>query len=241
MNEPMTATARAAHRYAAYYAPAMGSAWWEFGSGWLGRCAATGEPRTQPKIPGVPPELQRALTAAPRRYGWHATLKAPFALAPAVSAATLRDGIGALCHAWDAFDLPTLEVTMLDDFLALVPSTPSVLLDTVAGACVIGLHTFAAPLSAADLARRRAAELSVEEDALLVRWGYPFVLQKFRFHMSLTGSLRGVPPEVVAALRNGAQQAVEKLPPCRFDAISLFSEPAPGSDFLCKTQTALGT
>lgn len=229
-----------AHRYAAYYAPAIGSAWWDFGSHWLGRCAATGEPRPQPSVRGVPSALQRALTAAPRRYGWHATLKAPFALAHGVSASTLQDGIGALCQAWDAFELPPLKVVVLDDFLALVPSAPSTLLDTVAGACVIGLHTFAATLSPTELDRRRATALSEEEDALLVRWGYPFVLQRFRFHMSLTGSLRGVPPDLIAALSDAAQQAVDRLPRCRFDAISLFAEPAPGSEFVCSSQMALG-
>lgn len=229
----------AVHRYAAYYAPAVGSPWWEFGSHWLGRCAATGEERPQPPIGAVTPDLQRELTAAPRRYGWHATLKAPFALAPGASATDLQARLGALCRARDAFDLPPFEVVLLDDFLALVTAAPCPPVDRLAEACVVDLHPFAAALSPGEVSRRRASRLSPEEDALLLRWGYPFVFEHFRFHLSLTGSLRGAPPDVVAALKSAAQQAVERLPPCRFDAVSLFAEPRPGSDFTWLGRTPL--
>lgn len=241
MNDLISASSTPAHRYAAYYAPAIGSDWWDFGSHWLGRCAATGEIRAQPGIHGVAPELQSALTAAPRRYGWHATLKAPFTLASRVSAEMLQEGIDSLSRTRDAFELPVLKVVLLDDFLALVPTTACAQLDSFANSCVVGLHTFAASLSPAELARRRAKGLDEEEEALLLRWGYPFVLHKFRFHMSLTGSLRGVSPEIIAALTNAAQRAVNALPRGSCDAISLFAEPMHGGDFLCLTQTRLGT
>ena len=87
MTEAASRRRGAAHRYAAYFAPAIGSAWWEAGSHWLGRCAARGQPLPQPAIDGMPPARQQALTAAPRRYGWHATLKAPFALPSHLDAA----------------------------------------------------------------------------------------------------------------------------------------------------------
>jgi len=43
--------------------------------------------------------------------------------------------------------------------------------------------------AAAELARRRTLRLTAEQDAMLARWGYPYVLEDFRFHMTLTGSL----------------------------------------------------
>ncbi|WP_198083825.1 DUF1045 domain-containing protein [Variovorax sp. E3] len=240
MNEPKGR----AHRYAAYYAPRIGDAWWEAGSRWLGRDAAEGGGAVaQPVFDGLPVDAQLRLTQAPRRYGWHATLAAPFTLRPQIGEGTLRDGLHALCRAWEPFEMPALEVARLDDFLALVPARPSVTLHAVASACVTGLHAFAEPLSPAELQRRRAGGLTPEEDALLLRWGYPYVLARFRFHISLTGSLRDADADVVAALRAAAQAHFAPLlaaPPPRFDALSLFAEPAPGSDFHCLEQMELG-
>lgn len=232
-----------AHRYAAYFAPPVESDWWEAGSRWLGRCAASRRTWPQTGIDGVPAALQHRLMAAPRRYGWHATLAAPFTLRPQIEESGLRAGLRMLCQAWKPFDMPELKVALLDDFLALVPARPSTALRAVADACVTGLHAFAEPLSPAELQRRRAAGLTPEEDALLLRWGYPFVLDRFRFHMSLTGSLRGVEPGIVSALEAAAQRhfaPLLALPPQRCGAISLFAEPAPGADFVCLAQMELG-
>lgn len=232
------------HRYAAYFAPPVESAWWEAGSRWLGRCAASGRAWPLPDIAGAPAELQKRLTAAPRRYGWHATLAAPFVLKPRFTEAELRAGMQALCRTLEPFDMPTLEVALLDDFLALVPVRPDASLRAAADACVMQLHAFAEPLPPSELQRRRAAGLTPEEDALLLRWGYPFVMDRFRFHMSLTGSLHGVEPDVVAALQAAARQHFAPLlssrPPLRFEAISLFAEPSSGADFMCLAQMGLG-
>jgi len=231
------------HRYAAYYAPRIGSAWCRAGSRWLGRDAARGgEVIDQPVFDGLPGSQQQALTSAPRRYGWHATLTAPFTLRADIEELSLRDGLRRLCRAWKPFDMPPLEVKRLDDFLALVPTAPSAPLHAVADASVKGLHAVAEPLSESALQRRRAAGLTPAEDALLVRWGYPHVLDNFRFHISLTGSLREADAEVAAALHAAAQQHFAPLlcaPPPRFDNVSLFAEPLPGSDLCCLEQMAL--
>ena len=110
-----------AYRYAIYYAPPVDSPWWLAGSHWLGRCAATGNVLGQPRVPGFSPEAFAAVTAAPRRYGWHATLKAPFALAEGAYLKQLFAVLDDLAGALSAFDMPTLRVKRLDDFLALVP------------------------------------------------------------------------------------------------------------------------
>ncbi len=228
------------HRYAAYFAPAVDSPWWQAGSAWLGRCAARQQALAQPPVPGVPAAEQQRLTAAPRRYGWHATLKAPFALAPEVDLTTLRAGLREVCRSLQPFDLPRLQVTRLDDFLALVPAGESRALHAVEQACVAGLQPLAAPLSHAELQRRRAAGLTPEEDALLLRWGYPYVMERFRFHFSLTGALPGVPEPVVQALHQAATHWFAPLPPCRMDAVALFAEPHPGADFVLLERVELG-
>jgi ribose 1,5-bisphosphokinase len=219
-------------RYALYYTPDPGSAWWRFGSAWLGRCAAAGNELPQPQIDGVDPALMKVLTEAPRRYGFHATLKPPFRLARGASLIALEQALERFCARQSAIRLPPLKVAELDDFLALVPSAKDARIDALAAACVRGLDRFRAPPTAAELERRRAAGLSPREDSLLQRWGYPYVLDRFRFHFSLTGSLRAESPYFVAALQEAAAAAVATLAenPLVLDAICIFEEPAPGAD-----------
>ena len=221
-----------AHRYAIYFAPLPDTPWWQAGSAWLGRCAITQMILPQPVIAGVSDTELLALTAAPRRYGWHATLKAPFALRNGADVQTLREALQSLAQEMVGFDMPPLQAACLDDFLALVPQGNCDSLHAVAQACVTKLHTLAAPLSPAELQRRRKANLSSEQDALLLRWGYPYVMEHFRFHCSLTGSLRGVKAQQVHALEDAAQAWFGTLPRCRFDSLALFAEPAPGADMV---------
>ncbi|MDR6854216.1 DUF1045 domain-containing protein [Variovorax guangxiensis] len=228
------------HRYAVYFAPRVNSPWWLAGSRWLGRCAARGEPIAQAPVPGLSaPELHR-LTQAPRRYGWHATLKAPFALAPGVDEAQLRASTRALAAEFQPFTLPPLKVAMLDDFLALVPDGDAHAVEALAAACVTRLQPLAASLAPAELERRRAAGLTPAEDALLLRWGYPFVLERFRFHLSLTGSLKDAEPAAIEALKEAARHRFDALPACRVDSVSLFAEPRPGADFMLVEQMEQG-
>jgi hypothetical protein len=241
-----------AHRYAAYFAPAIDSAWWQAGSGWLGRCAVSGLPLQQPPVPGLSAAEQQRLTAAPRRYGWHATLRAPFAPAPGVDLQALRIGLREVCRDRQPFILPALKVALLGDFLALVPRTgdsdiggggdvPAMAaLDAVARACVTGLHGLAAPIPPEEVQKRRTGGLTAEEDALMLRWGYPYVMERFRFHFSLTGLLRDAAPSAVRALQDAAGQWFAPLPPCRFESVTLFAEPQAGSDFVLLEQVALG-
>lgn len=223
-------------RYALYYAPAPDSPWWTFGARWLGRDprgASAGPVSQSPAVHGVAPAEFAALTAAPRRYGFHATLKAPIALAEGASEAGLVAAIGRFCAAERAVSLPALEVTMLDDFLALTPSAPAAALQALAARIVEAFDPFRAPSPAATLARRRAKGLDAREDALLERWGYPYVFERYRFHMTLTGSLRGVAAPTITALRAAALAefaAIGPSPPA-VDAISLLVEPEAGGDF----------
>ncbi len=227
------------YRYAVYYAPAIGSDAWHAGSHWLGRCAHDGRMRAQPVVAGLSPQTVAALTAAPRRYGWHATLKAPFTLAPGVGLSHLRERLCQLAGSLGAMAMPALEIRRLDDFLALTPVGDSTGLDRVACACVRELHALAAPLSEAELQRRRQAALTPAEDALLVAWGYPYVMEHFRFHLSLTGSLQGRSPAEVQALMAAAQQHFDGVAAARVDCLSLFAEPQPGADFVVLDQFPL--
>lgn len=237
--QPSPSSSRAPYRCAIYFAPAVDSPWWAAGSQWLGRCAHAGTALAQPAIDGVDPTLLHGLTADPRRYGWHATLKAPFQLAPGCGLDALRAALRDLCAGFSRFTLPPLEVRRMDRFIALRPAHASAPLDALAAACVTRLQALAAPLPPAELARRRRAPLTPEQDALLVRWGYPWVLDHFRFHLSLTGDIADQPPATQAALLQAAQARFEPLPACEFGHLSLFVEPSPGADFVLDAQMEL--
>lgn len=165
-------------RYAVYWAPEAGSGLAAEGARWLGWEPESGQ--------AGPPE-GGALSAEPRRYGLHATLKPPFRLAAGASAAALDAAIAALAARLAPAQAPGLVPDAALGFVALRPAGPCPVLDAVAAACVTGLDTFRAPPDSAELARRRAAGLDARGAALLAAWGYPHVLDRFRFHVTLTG------------------------------------------------------
>ncbi|HET9068660.1 MAG TPA: DUF1045 domain-containing protein [Amaricoccus sp.] len=188
-------------RHAIYFAPPAGSALARFGADWLGWDPEAGERRAGLALPGVP--VARAdLVETPRRYGFHATLKAPFRLAG--TEADLDAAAGEIVAACAGFDL-RLAVAALGGFLALVPEEAPPELAALEEALVTGLDRFRAPAEPAETVRRRMAGLDAVEEENLRRWGYPYVLRRFRFHMTLTGALA---PEVRAAVRPALEAAL---------------------------------
>lgn len=154
-----------------------------WGAAWLGWDPARGEEVAQPD-----PALA-ALTAEPRRYGLHATLKAPFRLAPGRSESELAEAVAALAGRLAPAEAPGLRPALIGRFLALVPEEPAAGIGRLAAACVEELDLFRAPPLEAEFARRRAAGLDAAEEANLRRWGYPHVMDRFQFHVTLTGPL----------------------------------------------------
>lgn len=188
-------------RYAIYYVPPDGPLA-SFGAAWLGWDIATARDVPQPELPGL-----AEVTAAPRKYGFHGTLKAPFWLAEGQSLSALSQALDQLARTTPAAHSGPLELTALGRFLALVPTEPRDGLARVASACVTELDRFRAPLTDAELARRRSGHLTPRQDALLLRWGYPRVLDQFHFHLTLTGRL---PKAHLPAWQRAAQ---DLLPP----------------------------
>ena len=222
-----------AYRHAAYFAPAPDSLAWDLGSKWLGRCARSGQTLSQPLPPGWTGEEFALHTQEPRRYGWHATLKAPFELAPDRTTADIDAGfLGVSSGAGAAFVLP-LKLARLGHFLALVPQAPCAPLQRLAEACVRELHDCAAPLPPSEIQRRSRGGLSPRQAEMLALWGYPYVMDEFAFHLTLTGRLDGLPEERVAQLMAHAQSWFAPLlrHGILVDAVYWFAEDAPGADF----------
>jgi putative phosphonate metabolism protein len=209
-------------RYAIYYAPPPGTALWDKASAWLGRDAYTGEDVARVAPPGLEDLDLDAITADPRGYGFHATLKAPFELAPDRTEDGLLDAVRRGADALAAFEVP-IAPAALGRFLAFQLQVPSPAMDALHRACVRQLDGFRAPLTEADIARRRKAPLTPEQDARMLQWGYPYVFEDFRFHMTLTGSIRdeALRARLLAALQD---HFAGETGPHRFDAIAVFKQ-----------------
>jgi putative phosphonate metabolism protein len=216
-------------RYAVYFSPDAKSELYRFASAWLGRDARTGEPLVAPRPDGLTAEQVAAITAQPRRYGFHATLKPPFALAAGRSVAELGRAFEAFARECSAFRVPALTLAEIGGFLALVPSAPCADLDRLAERAVRAFDEFRAP-APEELERRGQTALDARERELLAAWGYPYVFDRWRFHMTLTGRLE-------AGERACVRAALAPLfaPLCRepvtIDAVALFVQPFTGGPF----------
>jgi len=220
-------------RHAAYFAPALQSQAWGLGSQWLGRCAHQMTPLKQPQFENLSSEVFEKLTRAPRLYGWHATLKAPFELNSNAKLEELRSAFRQLANnTVNAFHLP-LKLVEMGNFLALVPSQPSQELHKVAEQCVRDLHALALPLSETELQRRTGAGLTARQKELLHAWAYPFVMDQFQFHLTLSGSLQDVESHVKQNLKVAAQEWFAPLlkEGLEIDAVTWFSQDQKNGDF----------
>jgi putative phosphonate metabolism protein len=212
-------------RYAVYYAPIAGSLLHRLGSSWLGRDALTGEPIAQPPLEGL-----REATADAHRYGFHATLKAPFKLREGVKRVELGDAMALLASRLDSVPSCRLELALVDGFLALVPANRHGPLAALAERCVRELDKFRQPADEDELRRRGAAWLTPRQDRLLREWGYPYVLDEFRFHLTLT---RRLEEGEVAHFMDAAAEHFDRIlrTTISVDAVTIFAEPHPGGDF----------
>ena len=218
-------------RYAIYFAPAQGSPWWEFGTCWLGRDECLDVQIAQPALAQIGPAELHAATAQPRRYGFHATVKAPFALSEGNTLDQLITRMQALAATLKPVALGPMQAAMLGDFVALLPVTVPDELAALATACVTGLDDLRAPLSAADLLRRRVDHLDAREQALLNQYGYPYVLERYRLHFTLSGPVN--PPMAQRLVQAAATPvaALNAAAPLVLDRLCLFVEPSPGQPF----------
>ncbi|WP_409722995.1 DUF1045 domain-containing protein [Pseudorhodoplanes sp.] len=226
-----------APRYAIYFTPDPETPLARFGASVIGYDPDCARDVPQLALDHVASSEMVAATQNPRRYGFHATLVAPFYLNGA-SEQSLVSALDAFCAQMSPAALGRLVVTRVDDFIALTPSESVPAVDALAAACVAFFDRYRAPLSAFDLARRSAEDLSARERQNLERWGYPYVMDEFRFHMSLTGRLA---PDDRQRFQRALTDAFRPLAdvPHRIESLSVLRQSAPEQRFSVLARRAL--
>lgn len=218
-------------RFAIYFAPEAASPLSRTASQWLGRDAA-GEVPPAAGGTGIDPLRLRAVTRSARRYGFHATLKAPMALAPGTDRGQLEAAMAVFARDHAALPVGGARLALLDGFLALIPVHQTATLTAFAQHVVAAFELFRAPLSAADRAARiERGRLTPRQVELLDEFGYPHVAEEFRFHMTLTDRLAAAERATIVA---AAERWFAPVMPdaLSLDRLSLFHEPEAGAPFL---------
>lgn len=197
---------------------------------WLRRDPFTGAGIVSP-VEGLTDADHALVTAVPRRYGFHATLKAPFQLIDRHDPDDLGDAVSRFCAGLPPIAVPALKIGRREATLALVPAEPVPELDALAASLVVEFDAFRAQPGEAELARRMSPSLTPRQLSHLVSWGHPFIFDQFRFHMTLTGPLD--PPErphLETVLQRHFREVLRL--PLRIDQVAVAVEPAPHAPFM---------
>lgn len=226
-------------RYAIYFLPEQDTEVWNFGSAVLGFDCISARAVPQMALDGLPSDLMFDLTAEPRRYGFHATLKAPFQLLEGSREDDLLSAVANISCKLSPIEIGRLKISQLKNFLALIPVRQPESLDSLAGHCVQALDRFRAPLTAQEMQRRLASHLSPRQVKLLSLWGYPYVFDQFRLHMTLTGP---VPEAFMSSLLAALESEYKRIDVAiTITSICVCFEAAPGRPFQLLKRFPLGS
>ncbi|UVK41413.1 DUF1045 domain-containing protein [Mesorhizobium sp. AR10] len=226
-------------RYAIYFTPRQDEPLARIAANWLGRDPFGAVTRPVEAVADLSAAEVAFHTASARRYGFHATLKAPFRLAANETETSLRTALDAFAEATPMVTIPRLVVSQIDSFFALVPEAPLPALNRFADDVVIGFDRFRAPLTESEIERRSPDSLKPAEFRNLCQWGYPYVFETFRFHMTLSGRAgTQESPRLRLAIDSLFAQVLQQ--PVPVDALTLFVETEPGAPFMVLSHHALG-
>lgn len=215
-------------RYAIYFAPEAGTPLEQFGARWFG--LEDSNNASDPTNSVYTSAAHRRVIAAAKRYCFHGTLKAPFRLADGCDPEDLKSSLVSFAAREKAVQCGPLQLTALGAFLALTPQPDLDGLNKLAAKCVRQFDAFRAPLSKSEWVRRHPERLTETQRALLDRWGYPYVMEAFRFHITLTGPLDETPRDEV---KSQLDQLIAPVCEGSFEvnSICLYGDPGDGKDF----------
>jgi Protein of unknown function (DUF1045) len=210
-------------RLAIYYSPQPESPLAAAANTWLGR-NIRGEAIARPTVLGLSEARLNEILSAPFHYAFHGTIKPPFRLAPGATIEEVARRLESFAAGWKQFLLPPLTLTSMHDFFCLRPAAPSPQLHTLAARATEDFDVFRHPPSKEELDKRRKVGLTALQEKMLLTWGYPYVMDEFRFHLTLTGNV--VENREKEALHRELQERFPEsiLRDIPFSGLSLFIE-----------------
>ncbi|MDR1039556.1 MAG: DUF1045 domain-containing protein [Deltaproteobacteria bacterium] len=227
-------------RYCVFHVPDPQAFLYALGSSALGRCIRTGQalepPWPEAAAKDFPPCPTRAAV-----YGFHATLVAPFE--SLVPPETLTETLRRTALGLEAVPLGPLELRLMPTgFPALAPRRPPDALGDLEGVLVKAFAGFRLPPGPEELARREP--LTARQRDLARKWGYPFVFDEFRYHLTLGDRLQGPgdapDPRTLNLLDLLSSLLTEELlEGCSVDALSLARQSRAGAPFHVLAVTGL--
>jgi len=166
----------------------------------------------------------------PQHYGFHATLRPPFQPTENADREAISGLVSTLAASLTPVTIPSLVLRRISRCFALVPAEPHSGLNTLAAACVRTFEPMRKPLDKGEFTRRRHSNLTDRQLRLLARWGYPYVMEEYLFHLTLTGPING---EDVSVARQALESHFAPLlqRSMRIDALSLVYQPNRDANF----------
>lgn len=227
-------------RYAIYYAPRAGSDVWRLASEWLGHDSASGGDVNQFVPNGISAQDFIHATMSPRRYGFHATIKAPMRLAPGVSPEQFLNAIESYARTQHAVEIGYMQISQLAGFLAITPVAQSGDVTQFAAEVVAYFDRFRAPLSEEDRQKRLATGLTHRQVELVEQYGYPYVMEEYRMHLTLTDRLdMEMSDKLLAEAERYFAPTLEA--PWTLDTIAVYREAEAGAPFVRLEDFSLNT
>ena len=211
-------------RLAIYYAPPPDSALAAAAAKWLGRDETSLNWASHKPPQSFSPQRFQEIIADPFHYGFHGTLKPPFRLKEGATIEQVVDRLAYVSRTQRRFTLPPLAVTFMHNFFCLRPTSPCSQLNKIAAEVVLLFDRFRQLPTAEELAKRRLAGLSVRQETLLQIWGYPYVMDEFRFHLTLTGKIKSCDDRKMLDEELAQRFTTSDLGSVPFSSLCLFAE-----------------
>ena len=185
-------------RYAIYYAPPKESSLEEFGRYWFGWDPLNAKLINNKQrinylnrfgIKNLKNIDKNVLIA--KKYGFHGTLIPPFKLNKNYSTNTLFKKTEDIAKKFKKFKFYKFKLKRINNFYAFVQNKKNSNINKISNRLVKELFKFRSPLTKKEIDKRNPSKLSKLQLNILHKWGYPYLMSEFKFHMTLASEVTG--------------------------------------------------
>ncbi len=185
-------------RYAIYYAPPKESNLEEFGRYWFGWDPLNAKLINNKQrinylngfgIKNLKNIDKNVLIA--KKYGFHGTLIPPFRLNKNYSTNLLFKKTEDIAKKFKKFKFYKFKLKKINNFYAFVQNKKNNNINKLSNRLVRELFKFRSPLTKKEIDRRNPSKLSKLQLNILYKWGYPYLMSEFSFHMTLASEVTG--------------------------------------------------